>query len=341
MLSAQHCIASLPCAVCGNNQTKIIAKKDRNGQPLTNVMCVNCGLVWVDPQPTIECTEKFYSSEYRKQYKKAFQPKHKHCYREALRAIDRTTRFLSVYRDGMRVLDVGSGAGFFAYILQRMGILIDGIEPNEEYANYALSNLHLNTIRTGFLRDLTTENEYDLITINHVFEHLPNPREAMLQIHKLLKKGGHVLMEIPNIEATYHAPNKIFHVGHLYWYNPNTIRALALQLGFVIDDVQIINGTKHINIVLTKSDESPASEIEVNSLVAGNAENVSEVLQQHTLLRHFLTPAPYVRFLRKSHQYFKEQIYIKKFKNGKDICDSVCNKLFSIQNPKYPGSGSE
>nr|WP_269144455.1 class I SAM-dependent methyltransferase [Methylicorpusculum oleiharenae] len=297
-------------------------------------MCVNCGLVWVDPQPTIECTEKFYSSEYRKQYKKAFQPKHKHCYRETLRAIDRKTRFLSVYRDGMRVLDVGAGAGFFAYVLQKIGILIEGIEPNEEYANYARSNLHLNTIRTGFLRDLTTENQYDLITINHVFEHLPNPREAMVQMHKLLKKGGHVLMEIPNIEATYHAPNKIFHVGHLYWFNPNTIRALALQLGFLIDDVQIINGTKHINIVLTKSDESPASEVEVNSLVAGNAETISKVLQQHTLLRHFLTPAPYGRFLRKSHQYCKEQIDIKKFKNAKDICDSVCSKLLSIQNPK-------
>lgn len=333
MHSAQHCTASLPCAVCGNNQTKIIAKKDRNGQPLINVMCINCGLVWVDPQPTIERTEKFYASEYRKQYKKAFQPKHKHCYRETLRAIDRNTRFLSVYRDGMRVLDVGAGAGFFAYVLQRIGILIDGIEPNEEYANYARSNLHLNTIRTGFLRDLTTENQYDLITINHVFEHLPNPREAMVQMHKLLKKGGHVLMEIPNIEATYHAPNKIFHVGHLYWYNPNTIRALALQLGFLIDDIQIINGTKHINIVLTKCDESTATEIEVNSLVAGNAETISEVLQQHTMQRHFFTPTPYLRFLRKSHQYYKEQIYINKFKNGKDICDSVCNKLLSIQNP--------
>lgn len=325
MPTAQHSTASLPCAICGNNQVQVVAEKDRNGKPLINVMCVDCGLVWVDPQPSNENTEKFYSSEYRKQYKGAFQPKPKHCYRETLRAIDRTTRFLSVYRDGMRVLDVGAGAGFFAYALKRKRISIDGIEPNEEYANYARYNLHLDTIRTGFLRDVTTENQYDLITINHVFEHLPNPRQAMTQMHKLLRKGGHVLMEVPNIEATYHAPNKIFHVGHLYWYNPNTIQALALQLGFVIDDVQIISGTNHINIVLTKSDE-PTSESKVKVLLAGNADHVLKVLQYHTMTKHFLTSVPYMRFFNKMNQYYEERAYIKNFNDGKAICDSVCTK---------------
>ena len=326
MPTAQHSTASLPCAVCGNNRVKVIAEKDRNGHPLTNVMCISCGLVWVDPQPSNESTEKFYSSEYRKQYKGAFQPKPKHCYRETQRAINRTTRFLSLYKHGMEVLDVGAGAGFFAYVLQRKGISIYGIEPNEEYAKYARSNLHLSDIRTGFLQDLTTTGQYDLITINHVFEHLPNPRFAMEHMHKLLKNGGHVLMEVPNIEATYHAPNKIFHVGHLYWYNPNTIRALALQLGFLIENMQIIKGTMHINLVLTKCDKSSAPEAEVNALLAGNAERVAEVLQQHTMLKHYLSPTPYVRFFGKMHQYYKERAYVKNYNDGKTICDSVCNK---------------
>lgn len=326
MPTAQRSTASLPCAVCGNDRVKIIAEKDRNGQPLTNVMCMNCGLVWVDPQPSNENTEKFYSSEYRKQYKGAFQPKPKHCYRETQRAIDRTNRFLSIYKSGMSVLDVGAGAGFFAYVLQRQGILIDGIEPNEEYAKFARANLGLGAIRTGFLLDLTATGQYDLITINHVFEHLPNPRLAMEAMHKLLKKGGHVLMEVPNIEAIYHAPNKIFHVGHLYWYNPNTIRALALQLGFLVDDMRIVKGTMHINVVLTKSDESSASEAEVNALLSGNARRIAEVLQQHTMLRHYSTPAPYARFVRKMYRYYKERTYVKNLNDCKTICDSVCNK---------------
>jgi 2-polyprenyl-3-methyl-5-hydroxy-6-metoxy-1,4-benzoquinol methylase len=321
-----HSIASLPCAVCSNNRVKIIAEKDRNRQPLTNVMCISCGLVWIDPQPSNESTEKFYSSEYRKQYKGSFQPKLKHCYREMQRAINRTKQFMSIYKNGMNVLDVGAGAGFFAYALQRKGILIDGIEPNEVYAKYARYNLHLNTIRTGFLQDLTSTSQYDLITINHVFEHLPNPGLSMKKMHQLLNDGGHVLMEIPNIEATYHAPNNIFHVGHLYWYNVNTIRALALQLGFLVEDIKIINGTMHINVVLKKCDQFSVPEAEVNALLAGNAERVAEVLQKHTMLQHYLTPTPYIRFFGKMHQYYKERAYIRNYNDGKTICDSVCNK---------------
>lgn len=121
---------SLPCAVCGESTVKTISEKDRDAKPLTSVICTNCGLVWVDPQPSAENTEKFYSTEYRKQYKGAFQPKLKHCYRETLRAIERTVRFLPVYQSNMHVLDIGAGACFFAYVLKKKGITIDGIEPN-------------------------------------------------------------------------------------------------------------------------------------------------------------------------------------------------------------------
>lgn len=245
--------AFLPCALCGNNHVQVVGERDRDGKPLRNVLCIACGMVWVDSRPSDENIDKFYSSDYRLRYKGAYQPKPKHCYRETLRAITRINRFLPVYQPGMRVLDVGAGAGFFAYALKRKGILIDGIEPNEEYANYARAELDLHNVRTGFLKDIEEDDSYDLITINHVFEHLPDPCLSMQQMHRILRSEGRVIMEVPNVEATYHAPNKIFHIGHLYWYNPQTIQALAMRFGFTVDDVQLAPGTKHINLVLRKS----------------------------------------------------------------------------------------
>lgn len=304
----------------------MISHKDRDGQPLTNVMCDSCGLVWVDPQPTTESTKQFYSTDYRKQYKGAFQPKLKHCYRETHRAIDRVSRFLTVYKDGMKVLDIGAGAGFFAYVLQKKGIQIDGIEPNQDYSEYAQSHLRLYAIKTGFLQDIVANNQYDLITINHVFEHLPSPRPALDHMNKLLKNGGYIILEVPNIEADYHAPNKVFHVGHLYWYNPNTIRALALQHGFKIEDMYIINGTKHINLILKKCNKSQAFDAELNMLLVGNAARVEGLMQQYTLLKHYLSLTPYLRFFGKMKQYYKEHAYVKHFDDGKEICDAVCHE---------------
>lgn len=110
----------------------------------------------------------------------------------------------------MSVLDVGSGAGFFMFVLQKKGIRIEGIEPNEEYASFASKTLELEKVKTGFLLEMEAAQQYDIITINHVFEHLPNPKEAMLHLYKLIKPGGRLLLEVPNIEATYHSPDKYF-----------------------------------------------------------------------------------------------------------------------------------
>ena len=187
--------AVIPCAVCEGQQITVLAFRDRHGQPLENVLCRACGLVWVDPRPSNQSLEKFYSAQYRQQYKKSFQPKPKHLYRETLRASARLRDFLPHYQAGMRVLDIGAGAGFFSYVLRAQGIDSDGIEPNEHYAEFARSQLGLASVRTGFLLDITQRDHYHLITINHVFEHLPEPRAALAHMHSLLTTGGRVLME--------------------------------------------------------------------------------------------------------------------------------------------------
>lgn len=318
--------ASMSCALCGNNHVQVVSERDRDGKPLRNVLCIACGLVWVDPRPSDENIDKFYSSEYRLRYKGAYQPKPRHCYRETLRAITRTKRFLPLYQPGMRVLDVGAGAGFFAYVLKRKGTLIEGIEPNEEYANYARTELGLRNIRTGFLKDIEENGCYDLITINHVFEHLSDPCLSMTQMHRILRAEGRVIMEVPNIEATYHAPNKIFHVGHLYWYNPQTIQALAMRYGFTVDDVQIVPGAKHINLILRKSNRI-IPEHDIDAMLSGNAAHVLGGLKKHTMLKHFLSHVPYARFYKKMRQYSKEHAYTKNFHDGVSIVDAVFSEF--------------
>ncbi len=317
--------AVIPCAVCEGQQITVLAVRDRHGQPLENVLCRACGLVWVDPRPSNQSLEKFYSAEYRQQYKKSFQPKPKHLYRETLRASARLRDFLSHYQAGMRVLDIGAGAGFFSYVLRAQGIDSDGIEPNEHYAEFARSQLGLASVRTGFLLDITQRDYYHLITINHVFEHLPEPRAALAHMHSLLTVGGRVLMEVPNIEAVYHAPNKIFHLGHLYWYNPATLTALAAQCGFTLLQLDTHGSTQHIRVVLQKS-ATPVATTAVAHLVAGNADKVQAVRQGHTVRGHFLSARPYVRLAKKIVQYAREYLATRRFSNARELCDAIVKK---------------
>lgn len=315
--------AELPCAVCGTREVMIVALKDRHGQALRSVCCRACGLVWVDPRPDTPAIERFYAEDYRQQYKGDHRPKPKHCHRQTLGAIERAEALRPRLRQGLRVLDVGAGAGFFAYAMQRLGLAIDGIEPNRGYARFARETLGLDRVQVGVLQGLCPAEPYDLITIHHVFEHLPDPREAMAQLRALLAPDGRVLMEVPNIEATYHAPNRVFHLGHLYWFNPANLQALALQCGFAVESLRLVPRTAHIAIELRRSEVSndPAT---IAALLDGNALRVASALRRHTLLAHYLEPTPYRRLLRKARQYAREQLDVRGLRDGRAICEAVC-----------------
>ena len=312
-----------PCAVCAGQDIETVARKDREGRALHSVLCRQCGLVRVEPLPSAAAMAAFYADHYRQAYKGAHQPKPKHCHRQTLGAIERAEALLPMLRPGMRLLDVGAGAGFFPYVLKRRGILVDGIEPNAGYARFGREQLGVDTLRTGFLHEWQPDTPYDLITIHHVFEHLPEPREALRQLRALLAPTGRVLMEVPNIEATYHAPGHVFHIGHLHWFNPATLQALVRQEGFAVASLRLVPRTAHLAIELRRSDESAGAE-EISALLDGNAERVRTLLRRHTWLSHYLGPTPYRRLARKARQYAEERLRVRGQPNGRAICDALC-----------------
>ena len=45
------------------------------------------------------------------------------------------------------------------------------------------------------------ENCFDVITLSHVIEYLYDLREVLRKAYRLLKLGGHLLLEMPNIDS--------------------------------------------------------------------------------------------------------------------------------------------
>jgi len=306
------------CAVCDSNEVSIVATTDRRGKPLQSVLCENCGLVWVDPRPDDDELKKFYGEDYRREYKGDLEPKMKHCYREIHRAIQRLERLAEYYSPGDKILDVGAGAGFFAYVLRENNADIDGIEPNKGYVKFAQDKLNLRTVKSGYLGECDKFNYYNIITINHVLEHLPNPLDSLNHMRNLLAKNGKIIIEVPNIEATYHSPNKVFHIAHLYWYNPITLTALLSKAGFKIIDLTLTKGTQHINVVAEKTDD-----VIPNVFDYKNASNIKARLASRSVLKHYLSLIPYTRFIKKIREYAHEKQYIQPYSNKIELIKSI------------------
>jgi 2-polyprenyl-3-methyl-5-hydroxy-6-metoxy-1,4-benzoquinol methylase len=317
--SAPITTCSIPCNLCGGADVDVLAERDRAGQPLRTVICRACGLVWTDPRPSAADTRAFYAEHYRQHYKRARQPKLKHVYRDIRRAIQRYDRIKPLLRPGVKLLDIGAGGGFFHYVVNQRGHTVIGLEPNAGYADYAREEFQLD-IQTGYIQEVNyTAESFDVVTLNHVLEHLEDPFLALTRIRGWLKPGGYLNLEVPNIEATYHAPGHKFHRAHLYSFNPATLRRLAVRAGFVITDALLTPGTRHINLILRKP-AAPAA-VAGPGVIPGNHAHIRRLFDAHTTSSHYLSWRPYLRLLRKLAAYAQEQITVRRFKRGREIAD--------------------
>ncbi|MFP4061059.1 MAG: class I SAM-dependent methyltransferase [Bacteroidales bacterium] len=109
-----------------------------------------------------------------------------------------------------RFLDIGCGNGKLLILAARHGWTVEGLELSDFYATKLKQTAGIPVHVVDFIDFNPGENEkYDLITLRHVFEHLPDPVKSIRKIKALLNPGGHVLMEFPNIESM-EAKNKRF-----------------------------------------------------------------------------------------------------------------------------------
>lgn len=220
---------SIPCNLCGGTDVSTLSNRSRSGKPLRTVICQACGLVWSDPRP--HDARQFYEEEYRLSYKHTYSPKPKHVLRAGHAALSRFEKIERLLSSRKAVLDVGTGGGEFAYLLQSLGHGVSGIEPNRGYADYSIREYGL-TVQVGFVQDAAFPSEsFDVVTIWHVLEHTEDPGFILALLRSWLKPDGTLVVEVPNVEATCQAPRSTFHEAHLYNFNVVSLRRLAKKQG--------------------------------------------------------------------------------------------------------------
>lgn len=139
---------------------------------------------------------------------------------------------------GGTVLDVGCGAGDFLAVMQATGQWqVIGLEPNAEAARVAREHRGLN-VRVGQLPDGTLPaKSFDVITLWHVLEHVPNPGEVMDEVRRLLSPRGVVVVAVPlgdSVEAQWFGPNWAGYdvPRHLMTFNQASLIRFGTRTGF-------------------------------------------------------------------------------------------------------------
>ena len=257
----------------------VVSETDRHGKPLRTVIDMDTGLVRNDPIPGDAELAKFYSEDYRTSYKGAAKPRGRQILRNFRRVAAHIEQFVDVLEPAKAVLDVGAGSGEFAFLMTEAAKHVIGIEPNAGYAAYCREDLGLD-VRTAHLSpELFDTASFDLIRLNHVLEHLNDPSGYLAMMAEWLAPNGLLYVEVPNIEvyAREKSRGNMFHFGHIFNFNPWTLRTAAALAGLVEADETAARSADTTGVFFRKA---PSLQ-DVVTTNPENAEKVREAIRRH------------------------------------------------------------
>lgn len=232
---------NINCNLCDQDNTLLVSKvfDYRYGSTKVEfslVKCRNCGLVYLNPRPdNIEIKKYYPQLKYYNNYKKSFSTLLSNF------SLSRLINNIKKYKKMGRLLDIGYGDGSFLYKVKNEGFEVFGLDVSSEA--FKIVNEKMGFNRNIFNCELEDckfpDNYFDVITLFHVLEHLPDPKKTLYEIEKIIKNDGILIVSVPNIDSFIFKVFKRFWFSldvprHYYHFSIDTISKILKLTGFEI-----------------------------------------------------------------------------------------------------------
>lgn len=219
------------CPLCNSSRFNMFEITQFKGVEITNQICNQCGFVFQSPHMTSTELDSFYAGEYRWVYQGSEGPNPKDLKTQKGRA-DHLLDFSKKYiKQVSNHLDIGCSAGILLKEFQtHYHCNSVGVEPGDAYRIYAQSKgisvyAHINEVIAG------SGGKFDLVSMAHVLEHMPDPVSTLLQLREqLIKPGGYLLVEVPNLYS-----HDCFEIAHMSCFSSHTLREALSKSRFVVN----------------------------------------------------------------------------------------------------------
>lgn len=229
--------------------------------------CPNCDLVWVNPRPIsseIKLYEEYYTHQIDRPQKKRFEALRKAIKAKILKrefgycgdaqggALSQVLSLISPLREIVganvmyikanekgRLLDVGCGNGRFLAQMRQFGWQVKGVEPDHKAAKLAREYYELEVFEGTLEKASFPDESFDVITMNHVIEHVMDPMQTLVECKRILKAEGKLVVVTSNIQSLgRHLFGKNWRgweiPRHLFLFSSQSLKALCERAGFKV-----------------------------------------------------------------------------------------------------------
>jgi len=230
------------CIVCGSEKFESLYQlRDYRLEDDNNYYyyrkCKSCGLIFQDPVLSFESLSTHYNE------KQIYNEK---ITRRGMRnflqeyGLKKRAKVVLKYKPAGKLLDIGCGSGnFIRYISDKTEFQVFGNEINKENVNTLKRKYGLD-VRIGNINEIDfPDKHFDVITLWDVIEHVENPNQILVEIKRILKPDGILVIRVPNGDSL---DSKIFSKywagldapRHLYIFSISCITKLLENNSFTI-----------------------------------------------------------------------------------------------------------
>ncbi len=232
------------CPVCNHSKPQIaIESQDFSltQESFTILHCSHCSVRFTSPLPSQEAIGTYYKFiEYisHTDVKEGWMNRLYHTVRT--KTLAQKTKWVQSLFTGHKghLLDIGAGTGAFVHAMKQKGWKVTGLEPDASTRDKAFENYKIHLQSTASIHELP-QNEFEVISMWHVLEHVHALKPYLSQCFKSLKQNGRLIIAVPNYTsfdakyykkywAAYDLPR------HLYHFSPKSMATLLNELGFEI-----------------------------------------------------------------------------------------------------------
>lgn len=193
------------------------------------VRCRRCGLQYLNPRLRSDVVIEGYSSGRDETFVSQIAGRE--------RTFANSLKFIGQYKPARgRLLDIGTAGGSFMAVAKENGWNVEGCEPNRWMCEWANKHYGLQ-IAPGTVFDMKLQQKsFDAVTLWDVLEHTPDPKATLKECLRVLKPGGILVVNFPDIRslvARLMGRRWVFLLSvHLYYFTTHTLTKMLNDLGF-------------------------------------------------------------------------------------------------------------
>jgi len=230
------------CLICNSIQTKpfLVCKDNTVSRETFNIVeCVSCGFKFTNPRPVEDKLGAYYISEEYVSHSNTNKGFINSVYQIVRKyTLLKKLQLISKYYKTGKILDIGCGTGEFLKTFKDSKWETFGIEPSLDVRKMAIENYGFDVREESELKKLET-SYFDVITMWHVLEHVPQLNDRIEELKRLIKPNGIIIIAVPNCSsldakiykenwAAYDVPR------HLYHFRPIDIETVFKNHGLKV-----------------------------------------------------------------------------------------------------------